>query len=346
MKSLEIDASHGEGGGQLTRLAMALAAITGRAVHLKNIRAKRPKPGLMAQHLTALRAVTALSGGELAGDALGATEVHFLPGPIRGGIYRFDVGTAGSVALVLQAVLPVALRADGPSRLQITGGTNVKMAPPLDYLRLVFLPWLEGMGARVRLESVHHGYYPRGGGEVDLDVTPCRHLKPLWLEDPGPLREIRGVAHVAHLPMHIPERMAATARGVLAALGPVHIETHILGDAEAFGQGGALVLLAQTEHSRLGASVVAERGVTAEKLGDQAGRILRAEIEAGGTLDIHAADQLLIYAALSKGASRFTVREVSLHARSAMWLIERFLPVRFQVTSRDGLKQVDVVHEG
>jgi RNA 3'-terminal phosphate cyclase (ATP) len=346
MKYLEIDASHGEGGGQVTRLAMALAAITGRAVHLKNIRAKRAKPGLMAQHLTALRAVAALSGGELAGDALGATQVHFLPGPIRGGEYSFQVGTAGSVALVLQAVLPVALRADGPCRLQIGGGTDVKMAPTLDYLRLVFLPWLEAMGAEVRLESLRHGYYPRGGGEVGLAVATGRPLKPLWLEDPGPLREIRGVAHVAHLPMHIPERMAATARAVLADLGPVHIETRVLGDAEAFGQGGALVLFARSEGSRLGASVVAERGVTAEKLGNAAGRTLRAEIAAGGTMDVHAADQLLIYAALCKGASRFTLREVSLHARTAMWLIEQFLPVRFRVASRNGLELVEVVPEG
>ena len=345
MKYLEIDASHGEGGGQLTRLAMALAAITGRALHLKDIRARRAKPGLMAQHLTALRAVAALSGGELAGAALGATQVEFRPGPIRGGEYRFQVGTAGSISLVLQAVLPVALRADGPCLLHISGGTDVKMAPPLDYLRLVFLPWLAAMGAEVRLESVRHGYYPRGGGEVGVTVTPGGPLKPLWLEDPGPLREIRGVAHVAHLPRHIPERMAATARSVLADLAPVHIETRVLGDAEACGQGGALVLIAETERSRLGVSVVAERGVTAEKLGHAAARSLRAEIAAGATLDIHAADQLLIYAALARGASRFTVREVSGHARTVMWLIEQFLPVRFKVTSRDGLEQVDVVPE-
>ena len=256
MSPLEIDASWGEGGGQLARLAMALAAITGRAVHLKNIRARRPKPGLMAQHLTALRAVAALSGGELAGDALGATEINFLPGPIRGGKYRFEVGTAGSIALVLQAALPVALRADGPSRLQISGGTDVKMAPTVEYLRLVFLPLVEAMGAKVRLESVHHGYYPRGGGEVDLAVTPCRHLKPLWLEDPGPLREIRGVAHVAHLPMHIPERMAATARAVLADLGPVRIDTRVLGDAEACGQGGALVLPSSTLSAQISGDYV------------------------------------------------------------------------------------------
>lgn len=157
MSEMLIDGAYGEGGGQLARLAMTLAAITGRAIRLVNIRARRAKPGLAAQHLTALRAVAALCAGELEGAALGATEVGFRPGPIRGGNYRLEVGTAGSVSLVLQAVLPVALRAEGPCRITIVGGTDVKLAPPVDYLRLVFLSWLEDMVVRVRIASVRHG---------------------------------------------------------------------------------------------------------------------------------------------------------------------------------------------
>lgn len=153
MTWLTIDGSYGEGGGQLSRYAMALAAITGRPLHLKNIRARRPKPGLMAQHLTALRSVATVSGGVLEGAELWATEIRFRPGRIGGGEYHFDVGTAGSISLVLQALLPVALHADSPVRLTIDGGTDVKMAPPVDYLRLVFLPWLERMGCVVSIES-------------------------------------------------------------------------------------------------------------------------------------------------------------------------------------------------
>ncbi len=345
MNFLEIDGSHGEGGGQLTRMAMALAAITGRPIHLQNIRARRPKPGLAAQHLTALKAVAALSGGELEGAALGATEVRFRPGRIGGGDYRFDVGTAGSIALVLQALLPVALHADGPCRLTVTGGTDVKMAPPLDYLRLVFLPWIGRMGARVGIESVRHGYYPRGGGAVSLAVTPSRHLAPLVAESPGPLRAIRGVAHVARLPLSIPERMASAARSLLADLGPVHIETKVLDDAEAFGTGGAMVLVAETETSLLGAACVAERGVPAERLGEDAGHALRAELLSGAAADVHAADQLLIYLAQARGGSRIVVRKASLHAQTVMWLIERFLPVRFRVVALDGLSRIEVGRE-
>ena len=343
MTWLTIDGSYGEGGGQLSRYAMALAAITGQPLHLKNVRAKRPKPGLMAQHLTALRAVAAVSGGVLEGAELGATEIHFRPGRITGGEYHFDVGTAGSISLVLQALLPVALHADGLIRLTITGGTDVKMAPPLDYLRLVFLPRLERMGLRVSIESVPHGYYPKCGGVVSLKVLPCKHLNPLTAEHPGMVRAIRGIAHVARLPLHIPERMVAAARAQLADLGPVRIEARVLDDAEAFGMGGARVLVAETEHSLLGAATVAERGVPAEQLGQDAGQALRAELETGAAVDIHASDQLLIYAAQAQGASRLAVRKVSLHAQTVMWLIEQFLPVRFRTEAWGKLYRIRVV---
>ncbi|MEA3276146.1 MAG: RNA 3'-terminal phosphate cyclase [Pseudomonadota bacterium] len=344
MSPLEIDGSYGEGGGQLTRLAMALAAVTGRAIRLRNIRAGRPKSGLAAQHLAAVRAVAALCGGELEGAARGATELAFRPGGIRGGDYRFEVGTAGSIALVLQAALPVALHADGPCLLTVRGGTDVRLAPPLDYLRYVFLPWLIRLGARVRLDSVIHGYYPRGGGEVRLSVIPAGPLQPLQAETPGRLLAMRGRAHVAHLASHIPERMAAAARAELSGLGPLHIETRVLRDGDAVGQGGALVLAAHTERSLLGSAVVAERGVPAERLGAAAGRALRTEIEASVALDLHAADQLLIYAALAAGPSRFTMREISLHARTLMWLISKFLPVGFEVAECPCGYRIQVVH--
>jgi len=343
MRPLQIDSGYGEGGGQLCRCAMALAAITGRPIHLENIRARRARPGLKAQHLTALQAVAAVSCGELEGGELGATEIRFRPGPITGGDYHFMVGTAGSVTLVLQAVLPVALHAERHCRITITGGTDVKMAPPVDYLRLVFLPWLARMGAGVRLDSVRHGYYPRGNGAVSLTVSPSPRLNPLVAERPGRLRLIRGLAHVARLPLHIPERMAAAAAALLTGFGPIQIETRVLPDAEAFGTGGALVLVAERETSLLGAAAVAERGVPAEKLGAEAGHSLRAELEAGAAMDIHAADQLLIYAALTRGPSRFAVRQISRHARTVMWLIERFLPVRFHIESRQNLQIIETI---
>lgn len=342
MNWMAIDGSFGEGGGQLSRYAVALAAITGRAIHLQNIRAKRSKPGLMPQHLTALKAVAAVSGGVLEGAELKATEIRFQPGRIAGGAYQFDVTTAGGVVLVLQALLPVVLHADGPVRIAIIGGTDLKKSPPLDYFQLVFLPWLARMGVKVRIEAVRHGYYPRGGGMLELVVHPCQDLKPIVAETPGPLRLIRGISHVARLPMHIPERMSASAGNLLTEFGPVRIDVKVLDDAESFGTGGAIVLAAETERSILGAAAVARRGVLAEQIGQEAGQALRAELEAGAAVDIHAADQLLIYAAQAKGRSLLAVREVSLHAKTVMWLAEQFLPVRFDMQFRNGLYQISV----
>lgn len=341
-----IDGAHGEGGGQLARLAMALAAITGRPIRLTNIRAGRVRPGLAAQHLTALRAVAALCDGHLEGAAIGALEVRFRPGRIRGGAYRFEVGTAGSVTLVLQAVLPVALCADAPSQVTLVGGTDVTRAPPVDYLREVFLPWLAAMGAQVAVVSLRHGYYPRGGGELTLDITPARNLRPLIAEASGPLQRIGGRVHVAHLPRHIAERMAEAARDGLTGLAPVDIVVEVLGDAEAFGAGGALTLVAEAAHGRLGSAVVAQRGVPAERLGHDVAQALREDIASGAALDVHAADQLLIYAALAGGESRFSVREISLHAQTAMWLIEQFLPVRFDCLALNGRQLIRVRHVG
>lgn len=337
---IDIDGSHGEGGGQLARMAMALAAMTGRSLRLHNIRGKRPKPGLMAQHLTALQAVATLSQGDLRGAGLRAGEIHFRPGVIRGGDYHFDVGTAGSINLVLQALLPVALHGDGPSRLCVVGGTDVKGAPTWAYMAEVFLPWLARLGIEVQVESVRHGFYPRGGGEICLKIVPRRHLQPLLLDAAGALHEIRVVAQVARLPLHVPQRMAAAARSALADLGPVDIQAGVLHAAQATGTGGALTLVAKTEYSLLGATAVAQRGVPAERLGDRAGQALRTELLSGAALDVHAADQLLIYLAQARGDSRFCVRELSPHAQTMLWLIGQFLPVRCRHSGENRLQRL------
>lgn len=340
-----IDASHGEGGGQLVRTACALAALTGEGVRLVNMRAGRRPPGLAAQHMTAVRAVATLCDAEVAGLALGAREVVFLPGRLRAGDFHFDVGTAGAVALVVQALLPAALLAPGPVRVTVTGGTDVRGGPTVDYLQRVFLPLLARTGARASVRVIRRGYYPRGGGEVELNVEPSTRLEPLRLEQPGALEAIEGLAYCANLPGHIATRMADAATARLAGL-PVRIETGVLGRTEAFGPGGAIVLTARTAHSVLGALAVAERGVPAERLGELAADELRAEIESGATLDVHAADQLLVYFALAHGGSTFLARTLSRHVQTVCWLLEQFLPVRFESSRQGALSRLDVIPEG
>ncbi len=340
---LEIDGSHGEGGGQLVRTAVALAAITGTPIRVRDVRAGRERPGLAPQHLAAVTAVATLCSARCDRLALRSQAFEFHPGPLRAGEHAFDVGTAGSLTLVLQALLPAMIRAPGRCRVRLTGGTDVRAAPPIDYFRRVLAPLLARSGVAVDCRVARRGYYPRGGGEVEVATTPATP-RPLALDAPGRVLEIAGLAHAGNLPAHIPERMRTAA---LARLDPVRapkrVEGRVLDRSEAFGQGGAIVLWAECAGTVLGAGRVAERGVRSEALGESAADELADDLEAGATLDRHAADQLLVYLALAGGESTFTTREVSLHAETAMWLIARFLPVRFEVARAGRLARVRVL---
>ncbi len=338
-----LDGAHGEGGGQLLRTALALAAATGTALQIDNVRAGRRPPGLAPQHLAAARAVAALCGGSLEGAALRSQALTFHPGPTLAGELEIDIGTAGSVTLILQALLPVLAARRRGARLRLLGGTDVRAAPAFDYLREVTVPLLGRLGLRVQLRLLRRGYYPRGGGVVEAELAPCSGLRPLVIPQPGRLLETGGVAHVTRLPATIAERMAATAR---QCLPQANITVDALPAEAARGPGGAVVVWAHTEHTCLGAGAVAERGVPAETLGRSVGEALAAELAAGATLDVHAADQLLVYLALAGGRSLFRARELSSHARTTQWLLESLLGTRVGVQTLAGAVQVEVCPRG
>lgn len=340
---LEIDGSHGEGGGQLVRLAAALSVISAIPIRVSRVRAGREKPGLAAQHLAALHALAALSGARAEGLELKSQEFSLVPGAPGGERQRCDVGTAGSVTLVLQALLPVMLARGTACAVTVTGGTDVRAAPPLDYFGAVLLPLLERMQARVNFSVRRRGYFPHGGGEVEIAVQPGA-LRPFLAQQQGALGALAGVAHVANLPEQIAARMRAAALERLGERlrGVAGIRSAVLGADAASGQGGAIVVWACTRHTVLGAGRVAERGVRAESLGEAVGEELAADLASGATLDVHAADQMLVYLALARGGA-FTVRRVTRHAETAMWLIEQFLPVRFATSVVGPLTRVEVL---
>jgi RNA 3'-terminal phosphate cyclase (ATP) len=330
---LEIDGSHGEGGGQLVRTAVALAAIRGTPIRVTNVRAGRRPAGLAPQHVAAVRAVASMCEARCEGVEPRAGEFTFVPGRPRGGHYRVDVGTAGSITLVLQAMLPVAAACGEPCAIAVRGGTDVRAAPPIDYFRFVLLPLLEKLGLRAALTIERRGYYPKGGGGVSIEVSPAARLAPFVVEQTRPVERVDIRAHVARLPREIAERMVGAARQALPPGLRVDAQIEAIGADGSGGPGGAIVLAAPAHDTVLGAAQVAERGVRAERLGQLAAEGLAADLNCAATLDVHAADQMLVFLALAHGESRFRVRELSSHARTTIWLLERFAAARFAVAA-------------
>lgn len=338
---IEIDGGYGEGGGQILRMAVAFSALTGKDVSISNIRANRPKPGLANQHVTSIRSVAKISNARVENLHKGAMEIGFFPGKLSGGDFRFDIGTAGSATLVLQACLLPALSSGCECCITVTGGTDVKWSPPLDYFEHVFLHVLKRLGADVRVDTVRRGYYPRGGGSIRASVNPCEELRGLELPALAPLERIEAFAHVSNLPDHILQRMSAVLNR-LKNIAEISVQTKRFGDDRAIGQGGAVVLRALAGDAILGSDALAERGVKAEQVAQNAVDRLLSETEAGASADVHLSDQILPYLAISKDPSVIMVRKISGHARTNMWLLQKFLDVSFRTTQIENMWRIQV----
>ncbi len=326
---IQIDGSYGEGGGQVLRSSLSLAAITGQPIRIENIRAKREKPGLAAQHLTAVRAAARICQAELRGDALKSMSLEFIPrGTAQAGQYTFDVteaqqsGSAGTVNLVLQTILlPLAL-ATGDSYVTLRGGTHIAHSPPFAYIEHVYLPFLSQMGLKAEAQLNAWGWYPRGGGEVALAVTGSTTLSGLTLMKRGALQQVRGLAAVTQLPSHIPQRMAMRAENVLHEH---NLKAHVQPLRErGIGPGAGIFLTAEYEHSRAGFGAIGRLGVPSDKVAEMACQELLDFHKTGAPVDVHLADQLLLPTALASEASQYRVAEISLHLTTNAWVIEKF----------------------
>ena len=322
---LSVDGSYGEGGGQILRTALSLAALTGVPVRIERIRARRSKPGLRPQHLTAVQAVARVSQAEVTGAHLGSQALTFRPRAPQGGHYLFDVaektGSAGAVTLVAQALLPPLLKAGAPATIIIKGGTHVPWSPPAHYLSHVFLPALAAMGAQVKMTLERWGWYPRGGGEIRLTIRDARPLIGVQWHTPAGSSAFQALSAAAKLPEHVARRQA----GRLAA----RLETMPVDIISAGSQDqGSLVFLWGPQ---AGFAALGSRGKPAERVADEAVEAYLAFRASGAAVDRHLSDQMLIYLALAKGPSRFTTEAVTSHLLTNIWVIEQFLGPTFEI---------------
>jgi RNA 3'-terminal phosphate cyclase (ATP) len=330
---VDLDGSQGEGGGQILRSSLALSLLTGRPFRLHNIRARRPKPGLAAQHLMSVRAAQTVSQAEVLGASLGSVELTFTPGTVTPGQYTFEIGTAGATALVLHTVyLPLALRGGQPSHLTITGGTHVKAAPSFEFLHTTWGGYLSTMGLPVSLTLRRRGFYPRGGGLLEVMVPPVAQLTGLDLPARQSAR-VTGTSAVAGLPEHIARRQAERAENLLEGLVPVDIQ-------QAKWDNGPASVLTLTVHGGPVPAVffaLGERGKSAEEVADEAVTQVERYLEAGTQpVDPHTADQLLLPAVFAEGPTRYEVSEVTQHLLTNRDVIAAFLDRRVEVIGEEG----------
>lgn len=340
---LVIDGAAGEGGGQVLRTSLALSMITGIPFRIENIRAGRRRPGLMRQHLTGLNAAATICGARVEGGHLKSTEVEFFPGEVVAGEYLFEMPTAGSTTLVLQAVLPALMLASEPSSVVCTGGTHNPMAPTVEFLQRVFVPQLRKMGVGLEVECVRPGFYPAGGGSIRASITPCERsaLKTLTLHQRGSLVKRRAVSVLSDLPHEVGTREVQSAHKRLQwEQDELHVE-HV----EATCAGNVFFLESQWEHVTWMFTAFGSKGISAERVAGGAIAGFRKVRDTQVVVGEHLSDQLLLPMALANTSGSFLCAEPSGHLSTQAQLIPKFLEVDIdlQETTEPGIWRVDVL---
>jgi RNA 3'-terminal phosphate cyclase (ATP) len=324
---ITIDGSQGEGGGQIIRTSLALSLVTGQPFRINNIRARRRKPGLLRQHLTGVEAATQIGLAETDGAVLGSTSVTFRPKKIVPGNYAFSVGTAGSATLVLQTVLPALMLANGPSTLVLEGGTHNSMAPPFDFIEKTFLPILNRMGPRVHAILERPGFYPAGGGRMQVTIEPVKELRSVDLVERGTTKSRRGRVVIANLSYEIGKRQERMLRN---KLGWAKEEVQIERANHSAGPGNVVMAEVETESHTEVFSSFGGRDIPSKRVVDGVVSQVREYWVATAPVGEHLADQLMIPIALARGGGYRAIKH-SLHARTNREVIEQFLGTVFEI---------------
>ncbi len=332
---LVIDGSQGEGGGQILRTALSAAMITGIPFRIEAIRAGRRRPGLRPQHLAAVKAAAAVASADVIGGEIGSADLEFHPGPVRPGRHRFDIGTAGSAVLVAQTVLPGLLIAEGPSDIEVIGGTHNDGAPPFEFFAHTFLPAISQTGAELRTRLHRHGFYPAGGGRLSVTVRPPAVLRPVELMERGEMLGCTATALISQLPRHIAERELRVVQQELDCTGLATREV------DADGPGNALILTLDYRGITTIVSSVGRRGLRAENVAARAVAEAQAYLDHDAPVGPHLADQLLLPLALVGGTFRTSVP--TRHFSTNADVVRRFLSTDIEIAPDDGHVQVSLL---
>jgi RNA 3'-terminal phosphate cyclase (ATP) len=343
---IEIDGSEKSGSGTILRMAVALCAVIGQPLHIYNIRQNRPQPGLKPQHLEAVLTAAKLCNAELEGAKADSRELWFRPKEIRGGKIEAEIGTAGSIPMLLMTVLPMCAYAENTVHLHISkGGTDVSHSPSINYMKFVLLPTLQRMGLKAVLTVHKYGYYPKGNGEVTITVQPCKPLTALTIEAFGNVKSIKGISVCTFLAdRKVAERQAKAANEYLGKRG-YNADIQVVNDcSNSLQKGSSIALWAESDTGAiLGADAIGELRKTSETVGAEAAEKLYTEIIAKPTVDIHLADMLLPYIAMAQGKSTYLTRTLTEHLSTNIALAERILKVKFVLENKHELYRLEKV---
>jgi RNA 3'-phosphate cyclase len=327
---IEIDGGHLEGGGQIIRTTISLSAISSQSVRIFNIRKGRDKPGLRPQHYEGIVAAAKLCNANVKGVSLNSTEIIFIPRKISAGAYTIDTRTAGSVTLILQTLVPIGIYADSPVQLTLRGGTAVPFSPTVEYFRHVLCHMLKMIGVDIDIGVKKHGFYPRGGGEISVEISPGK-LRSLCLNDPGRLSKVIVESYASqHLKKsRVAERMID---GFIRVIEDVETRYAYV---SANSPGCFIASRALYEKSTIGADALGKRGRPAEDVGLDAARGLKETIESNAPIDEWMVDQIIPYMALGvRDTSKVAFVRVpclTKHAETNIWVVEQLLPVKFDL---------------
>ncbi len=331
---IEIDGSFGEAGGQILRTSLSLSCLLRKPLRIFNIRKGRKKPGLMPQHLTAVRVMQLISSAEVKGDEIGSTELYFEPQDIKPGEIFYDIGTAGSTMLVLQTVLPCLAFSRGKSNVILKGGTHVPMSPSYHYIERIFCRFLKRIGITLNLSIEQYGFYPEGGGHIRAEIEPAKEIRPLTILEPGRLMKIEGISAVANLSLSIAERQREAFLKSISHLSvPAEIKCHSL---RSPGQGTFIFIETIHEGSVAGFSSLGEKGKRAEMVGEEAAEKLLRHLKTSKALDPNMADQIVLYLSLTDQVSEFSTSEITGHLITNLWVLKKFLDIEYSVDGKEG----------
>lgn len=339
---LEIDGAYGEGGGQILRNAVAFSVLTNKPIIVTNIRRNRPNPGIKAQHYIAIKSIKEIFNGYVQGFEIGSSELIFKPGEIKPGIYSFDVGTAGSIILVFQAIILACASSKKKLTVNLCGGTDVNWSPSWDYFKNVYLPLIKKIGVIVSPKLLSRGYYPRGGGKATITINPHEKFNPLNISDSEEFTHIKGNINISNLSDNISSRIKHTIIKYL--LNNNFIASISVDKKSSLSPGVGATLWTESTKTILGSTVIGEKSMSSEELGQSVALNLLKEIHSGATLDLYAFDQILPFMILAKksGKSRCKISKLSSHASTTMWLAKKFFDIDFKIIQSDDNISIEV----